>query len=189
MGPRPGPEGRVPPKPGGVDPACKEKSPRWLVRWRCWRARMQQPHLESPKRVGCVAKVASGALLGSSWALLRSEEHFGCVLGSIWGPSGPQNQCSRRGESIDSRKSAFPRSTLILVSKSPLKLTIWTPQWRSRRVQSASRAPPHALQDAFWPSLGSLGARLGAFGPFSRAQGRPGRTPAPLRELFLKHLR
>ena len=104
--------------------------PRGLVPQHCWRIGMRQPLLESPKRVGCVAKVASGALLGSSWALLcsssapcASEGHFGCVLGSILGPSGPQNQCSRRGESIDSRKSAFPRSILILGSKSPLKIT------------------------------------------------------------------
>ena len=57
---------------------------------------------------------------------------------------------------------------------------------RPKRLKSASRAPPDALKDAFWPSLGSLGALLGAFGPFWSAQGLPGRTPAPLWELFVE---
>ena len=136
--------------------------------------------------LGC--RSASGALLASSQALLRSssarfasQERSRCVLGSILGPSGPQNLCSRRGESIDFRKSAFPLSIFILGPKSPLKVTSWTPKWRSRRAQSASRALPDALQDAFsssqgvswgapgWPRPpgGSRDAPGTALGPFS----------------------
>ena len=97
---------------------------------------------------------SSEALCRSSGACCASYGPFGSVLGSISGPSRPQNLCSRRGESIDFRKSAFPLSIFILGSKSPLKVTSWTPKWRSRRAQSASRALPDALGDAFWPSLG-----------------------------------
>ena len=117
--------------------------------------------LGASKRAGCAAEVASGALSASSEALLRSssarcasQERSRCVLGSILGPSGPQNLCSRQGESLDFRKSAFPLSIFILGSKSPLKVTSWTPKWRSRRAQSTSRALPEAIRDAFWLSLG-----------------------------------
>ena len=123
----------------------------------------------------------------SSSDRFASQERFGCVLSSILGPSGPQNLCSRRGESIDFRKAAFPLSIFIFASKTPLKMTSWTPQWHSRRIPSASRALPDAVRDAFRSSLRSLGALLGAFGPFWSAQDPVRGTPAPLGQAFWRN--
>ena len=131
---------------------------------------------------------SSEALCRSSGACCASHGPFGSVLGSISRPSRPPNLCSRRGESIDFRKSAFPRSIFILGSKSPLKVTSWTPKWRSRRVLSAPRALQDALRDAFWPSRGVSWGALGCPWAFWSAQGLPGGTPAPLWEVFWKDL-
>ena len=129
------------------------------------------PGLEARKCAGRLAKVgserfgrASGCSLRSSSARVASQKRFGCVLGSILRPSGLHNLCSRGGESIDFRKSAFPQSLSIWRSKNGsqndhlhARIALMTRPKRlksaPRRVQSASRALPDALGDAFWLSL------------------------------------
>ena len=130
------------------------------------------------KRAGCVAKVASGALLGLSWTLVHSstarfasQERFGSDFGSILRPSGPQKPCWESNASMIFIKLAIPPSISILSSKSPPKMTSWTPQWRSRRVQSVSRAPQEhpqtllkTLFGRLWGLLGRSWVPLGRFG-------------------------
>ena len=115
----------------------------------------------------------------SSSARFASQERFGSVLGSILGPSGPQNLCSRRGESIDFRKSAFPLSILILISKSPLKTIPRRPQWRSRRVQSLPKSSQTFSETLFRRLRGSLGGLLGELGFLERPRDGPGGVLVP----------
>ena len=77
---------------------------------------------------------------------MRSGLHFG----TLWTPKSMLP--SRREHRF--QKISVSAIYLHFGLQIPLKVTSWTPQWRSRRAQSASRALPDALGDAFWPSLG-----------------------------------
>ena len=111
--------------------------------------------------------------LQRSCALLRPISLHKSAPDAFWAPFWDQNLCSRRGESIDFRKSAFPLSIFILGSKSPLK---------------ALMAFKTHLETLFGRLWGSLGAILGALGPFWSAQGPPGGTPTPVWDQFWKDL-